>query len=193
MSGNSPQVFYYAMGVLLVLSSLLATRLPLGKALRMGLAWVGIFAGFFILFAFRGEFQNFGQRLKAEALGTPATEGGELRIPMAEDGHFWVEASVNGKSARFLIDSGASVTTISSDLARAAGVPTNGRRTLVETANGAAQIVQGSADRLEVGSISRHDFPIDISERDQVNVLGMNFLSSLSGWRVEGSYLVLRA
>jgi aspartyl protease family protein len=193
MSGNSPQVFYYAMGVLLVLSSLLATRLPLGKALRMGLAWVGIFAGFFILFAFRGEFQNFGQRLKAEALGTPATEGGELRIPMAEDGHFWVEASVNGKSARFLIDSGASVTTISSDLARTAGVPTNGRRTLVETANGAATIVQGSADRLEAGSISRHDFPIDISERDQVNVLGMNFLSSLSGWRVEGSYLVLRA
>src|SRR4051812_9134399 len=128
MSGNSPQVFYYAMGVLLVLSSLLATRLPLSKALRMGLAWVGIFAGFFILFAFRGEFQNFGQRLKAEALGTPATEGGELRIPMAEDGHFWVEVSVNGKSARFLIDSGASVTTISSDLAGAAGVPTNGRR-----------------------------------------------------------------
>ena len=84
MTGNAPQVVYYAMGVLLVLSSLLATRLPLGKALRMGLAWAGIFAGFFILFAFRGEFQDFGQRLKAEALGTPATEGGELRIgPLA--------------------------------------------------------------------------------------------------------------
>jgi len=54
MSGSSPYILYYAMGTLLVLSSLLATRLPLGKALRMGLAWVGIFAGFFILFAFRG-------------------------------------------------------------------------------------------------------------------------------------------
>ena len=181
MTGNAPQVVYYAMGVLLVLSSLLATRLPLGKALRMGLAWAGIFAGFFILFAFRGEFQDFGQRLKAEALGTPASEGGELRIPMADDGHFWVDASINGRSARFLVDSGASVTTISKEMAESAGVPTDGRRWLVETANGAAPIIQASADKLEVGSISRTDFPIDINERDQTNVLGMNFLRSLSG------------
>ena len=192
MTDNSPQGIYYAMGVLLLLSSLLAMRLPLGKALRMGLAWVGIFAAFFILFAFRGEFQAFGQRLRAEALGSAATEGQELRIPIADDGHFWVDASVNGRSARFLIDSGASVTTISRDMAQTAGVPADGRRWVVETANGAAPIIQASADRLEVGSISRTDFPIDINERDQTNVLGMNFLRSLSGWQVQGNYLVLR-
>src|SRR3954453_11249025 len=99
MTGNSPQVAYYAMGVLLLLSSLLAMRLPLGKALKMGLAWAGIFAGFFILFAFRGEFQAFGQRLRAEALGSPVAQGGEVRIPISEDGHFWAEANVNGHSA----------------------------------------------------------------------------------------------
>src|SRR4029078_9298901 len=134
MTDNAPQMLYYAMGVVLLVSSLLAMRLPLGKALKIGLAWVGIFAAFFILFAFRGEFQHFGQRLKAEALGTPATEGGQLRIPMADAGDFWVEASVNGQSARFLVDSGASVTTISGDLARNAGVPINGPRRLGETA-----------------------------------------------------------
>jgi aspartyl protease family protein len=192
MSGNSPQALYYAMGVLLILSSLLVTRLPLGKALRLGLAWVGIFAGFFILFAFRGEFQNFGQRLRSEALGSSVTNGAELRIPIADDGHFWVDASINGRSARFLIDSGASVTTISRDMAQAAGVPTDGRRWVVETANGAAPIIQASADKLDVGSISRTDFPIDINERDQTNVLGMNFLRSLSGWQVQGNTLVLR-
>jgi len=193
MTGNSPQAIYYAMGVLLLLSSVLATRLPLGKALRMALAWVGIFAAFFVLFAFRGEFQGFGQRLRAEALGSSIAEGRELRIPIADDGHFWVEANLNGHPARFLIDSGASVTTISRETAQSAGVPMNGRRWVVETANGAAPIIQASADRLEVGSISRADFPIDINDGDQTNVLGMNFLSSLSGWRVEGNYLVLRA
>ena len=193
MTGNSPQAIYYAMGVLLLLSSVLATRLPLGKALRMGLAWVAIFAAFFVLFAFRGQFQGFGQRLRAEALGSSIAEGRELRIPIADDGHFWVEASLNGHPARFLIDSGASVTTISRETAQSAGVPMNGRRWVVETANGAAPIIQASADRLEVGSISRADFPIDINDGDQTNVLGMNFLSSLGGWRVEGNYLVLRA
>jgi aspartyl protease family protein len=192
MTGNSPQVAYYALGVVLLLSSLLAMRLPLGKALKMVLAWAGIFAAFFVLFAFRGEFQQFGQRLRAEALGSPEADGAELRVPIGDDGHFWVEARINGHSARFLIDSGASVTTISRDMAQQAGVPMDGRRWVVETANGAAPIIQASADRLEVGSISRLDFPIDINERDQTNVLGMNFLSSLASWRVERNYLILR-
>jgi aspartyl protease family protein len=192
MTDRLPNVIYYAMGLILVLSSLLAMRLPLGKAFKMALAWVGIFAGFFVLFAFRGEFQGFGQRLRAEALGSPVAEGGEVRIPIADDGHFWVQASVNGRSARFLIDSGASVTTVSRDTAQSSGVPMDGRRSVVETANGAAPIIQASADRLEVGSIARTNFPVDVNERDETNVLGMNFLSSLNGWRVEGNYLILR-
>src|SRR3954453_12871159 len=175
MTGNSPQVAYYALGVILLLSSLLAMRLPLGKALKMILAWAGIFAAFFVLFAFRGEFQQFGQRLRAEALGSPEADGQEMRIPIGDDGHFWIEASINGHSERFLIDSGASVTTISRDMAQEAGVPTDGRRWVVETANGAAPIIQASADRLQVGTISRTDFPIDKNERDQTNVLGMHF------------------
>ena len=193
MTGNSPQVVYYALGVVLLLSSLLAMRLPIGKALKMVVAWCGIFAAFFVLFAFRGEFQHFGQRIKAEALGTPDVEGEEMRIPMGEDGHFWVQGSINGNSTRFLIDSGASVTTVSRDTAQSAGVPLDGRRWVVETANGAVPIIQSTADRLQVGSVSRSDFPIDINERDQTNVLGMNFLSSLSSWRVEGSYLIMRS
>jgi|SRR5438270_9121853 len=192
MIDRSPVVAYYAIGVVLLLSSLIAMRLPLGKALKMALAWVGIFAAVFVLFAFRGEFQTFGHRLKAETLGSAVAEGQELRIPMGEDGHFWVDATVNGHSARFLIDSGASVTTISRDMAQSASVPLDGRRSVVETANGPAPIVQSSADRLGVGSISRSDFPVDVNERDETNVLGMNFLSSLSGWRVEGNYLILR-
>jgi aspartyl protease family protein len=193
MTGHSPQVAYYALGVILLLSSLLAMRLSLGKALKMVLAWAGIFAAFFVLFAFRGEFQQFGQRLRAEALGSPVVDGQELRVPIGSDGHFWVEASINGHSARFLIDSGASVTTISREMARDARVPTDGRRWIVETANGAASIIQASADRLEVGTISRPDFPVDINERDETNVLGMNFLSSLSSWRVERNYLIMRS
>jgi aspartyl protease family protein len=192
MTDRSPYVIYYVMGVILVLSSLLAMRLPLGKAFKLALAWVGIFAGFFVLFAFRDEFQGFGQRLRAEALGSPVAEGGDVRIPIADDGHFWVQASVNGRSARFLIDSGASVTTVSRDTAQSSGVPMDGRRSVVETANGAAPIIQASADRLEVSTIARTDFPIDINESDETNVLGMNFLSSLNGWRVEGNYLILR-
>jgi aspartyl protease family protein len=102
-----------------------------------------------------------------------------------------VNAEVNGHPLRFMVDSGASVTTISVDSAKAAKVPIGTERTVVNTANGRTQAIRGSADRLEVGTITRTDFPIDINEHDDTNLLGMNFLSSLHGWRVEGNYLVL--
>lgn len=192
MSGRAPDAIYYAIVIVFVLSSLAAMKLPLGKALKIALVWIAIFAGFFVIFAFRGDFRSIGHRLKAEATGSAMRDGAEVRIPIAEDGHFWVEASVNGRPARFLVDSGASTTTISSGLARAAGVPSTGRRLIVETANGPAPATQAYADTFDVASITRKDFPIDINDRDETNVLGMNFLSSLDSWRVEGNYLVLK-
>ena len=63
---------------------------------------------------------------------------------------------------------------------------------VVSTANGSARVTQSSADRFEVASIVRSDFPIDVNEQDDLNLLGMNFLRSLSSWRVEGNYLVLQ-
>lgn len=192
MSGRGPEVIYYAMVIVLVLTSLIARRLPLGKTVKMALAWIAIFAGFFLVFAFRSDFLAVGQRIKAEAIGSPIDAGNEVRIPISEDGHYWVEAKINGRPSRFLIDSGASVTTVSRQLAQSAGVDDSGQHVVVDTANGPAPVVLAYADRLDVQSISRPNFPIDINDRDETNVLGMNFLSSLDGWRVEGNYLVLR-
>jgi aspartyl protease family protein len=192
MSGNAPNALYYVMVIVLVASSLVSMRLPLGKAMKMIAAWVAIFGIAFVLFALRGEFAGFAERVRAEATGSPILEGGEVRIPVADDGHFWVDASVNGHRARFLIDSGASVTTLSDKLAREAGIRTDGSIVYVDTANGRSPVRQAYANKLEVGTIQRTDLPVDVNDRDQSNVLGMNFLSSLRGWRVEGPDLVLR-
>jgi aspartyl protease family protein len=190
--GQGPNLLYLLMLLLLVGSSLVAMRIPMGKALRMALAWIAIFALGFLLFAFRGEFAGIGSRLRAEATGATIEDGKELRIPIADDGHFYVDASVNGRPVRFMVDSGASVTTISVADARTAGIALDGRRAVVSTANGPATVTQSYAGRLEIGSISRTDFPVDIIQQDGMNLLGMNFLSTLRGWRVEGTYLVLQ-
>lgn len=191
--GNGAFALYYVVIIVAVASSVVAMRQPVGKMLKMALAWVAIIGVGFVIFSFRSDFSSIGQRLKAEALGTSIGQGDTLRIPVAEDGHFWVEARINGHALRFIIDSGASITTISRDAAVAAGVPSDGRRTVVNTANGPASAIQAYADRLEVGPIERTDFPIDINEHDDTNLLGMNFLASLKSWRVEGNYLVLES
>ena len=188
---NGPFALYYLVIVIAVASSLFAMRLPLGKALKMVLAWVAIFGVAFVAFSFRSEFTAVGQRLKAELVGSSITDGRTVRIPLAEDGHFWVEAKVNGHALRFMVDSGASVTTVSKASAQAANMPIGTETTVINTANGTTTAIKGSAAEFALGSIERTDFPVDINPHDDINLLGMNFLSSLRSWRVEGNYLVL--
>ena len=192
MSNNGPSIVFYIVAIVFVASSLIGMRQPIGKTLKMVLVWIAIFGVAFILFSFRSEFASVGQRLRAEATGDPIVQGKVVRIPISDDGHFWVNAKLNDKSVRFMVDSGATVTTVSRGTAEAAGMDIGGRTAVVSTANGSVRVTQGMADRLVVGSIERTEFPIDVNEQDDMNLLGMNFLRSLRGWRVEGNYLVLQ-
>jgi aspartyl protease family protein len=183
---------YILMAMMLVLGSLMARREPGMKLVKMALGWIVIFAAGFILFTFRDNFGWVAQRLKAEAVGTPVTQGRETRIPMAIDGHFWVNARLNGKDVKFLVDSGATMTTVDRETALAAGVEISPRRDqFVRTGNGIIRVSSGRAAELEVGGIERTDVGLQIADSDDLNVLGMNFLSSLTRWGVEGRWLVL--
>jgi aspartyl protease family protein len=183
---------YILMAVMLVLGSLMARREPAAKMITMMLAWVAIFAGGFILFTFRDDFGWVAQRLKAEAIGTPVLQGRETRIPMAIDGHFWVEGKINGENVKFLVDSGATMTTIDRETALKAGVSVSPQRDqFVRTGNGIIRVSSGRAGELKVGGIVRRDIGLQVADNDNLNVLGMNFLSSLSRWGVEGRWLVL--
>jgi aspartyl protease family protein len=183
---------YLLMAIMLVLGTLMTRREPAAKLITMALTWVAIFAAGFILFTFRDNLGWVAQRLRAEAVGTPVQQGQETRIPMAIDGHFWVDAKLNGHDVKFLVDSGATTTTIDRNTANAAGVDVSARRDLyVRTGNGVVKVASGRADDLDVGGIKRKDVALEIADNDDLNVLGMNYLSSLSRWGVEGRWLVL--
>jgi aspartyl protease family protein len=191
--GDDAATFLYALVLLaLVGSAFFARRIPIGQAAKMALAWIAIFGVVIIGFSLRDDFRALGRRL----VGSDVTiaPGGEMRIRKAEDGHFWVEARINGKEVRFLVDSGATVTTVAGDTAKDVGLePYGAVPVLVETANGMARAWRSRAQSLRVGEIDRGDFPVHIAEaRRGVDLLGMNFLSTLSSWRVEGEWLVLQ-
>ena len=183
---------YLLMAIMLVLGTLMTRREPAAKLITMALTWIAIFAAGFVLFTFRDDMGWVAERLRAEAVGTPVQQGQETRIPMAIDGHFWVDAKLNGHDVKFLVDSGATTTTIDRATAKAAGVAISARRDLyVRTGNGVVRVAGGRADELTVGGIQRQDVALEIADNDDLNVLGMNYLSSLSRWGVEGRWLVL--
>jgi aspartyl protease family protein len=111
---------------------------------------------------------------------------------MALDGHFWVNAKLNGRDVKFLVDSGATMTTIDRGTAQKAGVQISARQDeFVRTGNGIIRVSSGRADSITIGGIERRDVGLQIADHDDLNVLGMNYLSSLTRWGVEGRWLVL--
>lgn len=121
--------------------------------------------------------------------------GGETVVPMSSDGHFWVDAMVNGSEVRFLIDTGATMTGISQDAARAAGIEPdpNEMPLQLNTANGTITATVGRAGELSFGSITAKGLAVAVPREldDDTNVIGMNLLSQLESWRVEGDQLIL--
>jgi len=193
--GDQALAFIYLLGCLvLVFSGFAVRRAPIGQTLKMVLAWVLIFAGVFAIIALKDDFSALGRRIAAAAWGggVQETQGGELRIAMADDGHFWVTVQVNGQDVRFLVDSGATVTTIGRETAERVGIAPGGRSARVETANGTVTVDRGRAETLKLGPIERSNVAVQIARGETINVVGMNVLSTLSRWGVENRTLVLR-
>ena len=199
MTANGDQAlnFIYLIGVLiLVVSALLVRRIPIGQGLKMFAGWVLIFLAAFVAFTLKDDFIALGHRVMAEVHGEGEVVrvGKEMRIRKSLDGHFWIDARLNGARVHFLVDSGATVTSISAETARRANIdPEDGFPVLVDTANGTVTARRARAERLVIGTIERRNMAVEVSDSfGDMNVLGMNFLSSLSGWSVQGQWLVLK-
>jgi aspartyl protease family protein len=184
---------YLLMAAMIVLSALISRRTRGSQLVVMGLAWVAIFAGGFIVFTFRDDLGYLAERLRTEATGAPLQQGDEIRIPMAIDGHFWVDGKVNDEPVRFLVDSGATMTTIGRETAQRAGLKLEHEpRQLVRTGNGIIRVTAAKARDVSVGPIERDNLTVHVADDEDFAVLGMNYLSTLERWSVEGRWLILQ-
>jgi aspartyl protease family protein len=194
--GDGPSLAWGIVALIIVGSSLVARRLPLGQTLKMALAWVAIFAGLFVIFSFRPEIKTVWQRVKADLSGTAnqSIQGGKITLVRDDDGHFNILGSVNGKPIRFLVDSGATQTSISSDAAQEISIEVDrsGFPVFVSTANGTAKAFRAQINVLKLDTIEIKDMKILVSDTlGDTNLLGMDFLNALRSWRVEGNKMIL--
>ena len=183
----------YAVGAALIV--MLLQRIPvIGRIIRFAIS-LGLFAFLIFILLQQAPYQPELSRLTAKlGLDDQQVSGRELRVKMAPDGHFWVIATINGVTARMLIDSGATVTAISQQTAHEASVETGSgiAPVMLRTANGVAPAKTGSIEELRVGNIVARNLRIVTAPGlGGLDVLGMNFLSRLDSWRVEGQTLIL--
>ena len=194
MSDNGSLIYNVILLVALV-AAFFTYRVSLKDSLKMIAAWVGIFAFFLIVFSFRSEFLTVWERVKTELVGrsNQTIVGQELVLQKSIDGHFFVNAQVNGKDVEFMVDSGATTTSLSASTAEAIGLSVDrGYPVVVSTANGNAKAWRASIDTLKMGNLTTKDHPVLVLDGMlNGNLLGMNFLSDLKSWRVEGDKMIL--
>lgn len=103
---------------------------------------------------------------------------GALVIPRHADGHFRVAGAVNGEPVIFLVDTGASLVSVSDALARRAGLA-GGEPATFHTANGirAGRIVRAEVVAVRGASVSGLRVGTGYTGRsDDEALLGQNFL-----------------
>ncbi|MDX3911256.1 MAG: TIGR02281 family clan AA aspartic protease [Sphingobium sp.] len=183
----------YAAGVALVL--FLLFKIPfVGRVIRALFSFALLAFCIFVLFQ-QAPFDPTLSRLTARlGLDDQNVQGDEIRIRMSPDGHFWARAAINGVERRMLVDSGATITALSEPTARLASVDRSSGLlpVIMRTANGTVPAQTGTVDRFVLGSIEASNLKVVISPAlGPIDILGMNFLSQLASWRVEGRTLVL--
>ena len=183
-----------AMGLGL-LGSLVIRHAPrLGRVLRM--ASTLCLMGILLLVVLQVSRMDPRFEMAVPELGLPkqVVEGAETRVPMSRDGHFWLTANVNGEPANFLVDTGATITAVSPRTADAAGLSprSGGLPVMMQTANGAIAAQMTSIDELRFGNVAAYGLDAIIAPGlGDTNVMGMNLLSRLASWRVEGRTMIL--
>ncbi|KQM65886.1 hypothetical protein ASE75_06575 [Sphingomonas sp. Leaf17] len=190
MEMRGAEILLYGLIILLPLSSLIARRPKPGALARMALAWLGIFAIGLLIASQRTWIAEAAHNL----FGEQQVAGGETRIRMADDGHFYGDVMVNGTSRRMLIDSGATTTALSIETAKAAGIDVDESpfATVIETANGPVTAQVATAKSIVIGSVTATDLGVVVSPAfGSTDVIGMNLLSRLKSWHVEDQVLVL--
>lgn len=181
-------------GVLALL--LLAGRVPILRRLVQLAVWGVLIWLLATALGERGRFDPAFGRLTAWLdRDAQRVTGDEVRVRLGRDGHFWVRATIDGVPRRLLVDSGATVTALSARTAAAAGLEVT--RPLVpvvlRTANGTVAAETAEVGELRFGPIVARGLQVVVSPAfGDTDVLGMNFLSLLKGWRVEDGVLVLQ-
>ncbi|MFP1633347.1 TIGR02281 family clan AA aspartic protease [Zhengella sp. ZM62] len=163
--------------------------------------WLAIALALVAGYQYRFELQDVASRVTGGLVpGSPialgAGDGHAIMVMRADSGHFEVDAQVNGKPLRFLVDTGATSTVLTESDAARVGIDIGALSYTIpiQTANGRAEAARARIDTMEIGSIERRSLPVLVARDSRLgqSLLGMNYLNTLGGIDIRRDRLILR-
>lgn len=201
-SDDLGRLLYLGILGLVLAAGILGSRRRLGETARSLALWALIVLALVAGYQYRYELQDIASRITAGLVPaspisiTDADGGVTVMLEKLPNGHFEVDALVNGGSVRMMIDTGATTTVLTLRDAKRAGIDTSALsfQVPVSTANGRAMAARIVLDEIGIGAITRARVPALVASETMLDqsLLGMNFLGTLSGYDIRGDRLIMR-
>ncbi len=194
LSKTDDKMHLLYLAILLSICGLSARKLPLNQTMRYASIWLCLILAIIFAYSFKDDLLN--SRIAGELMPNRAriNSDGNIIIRASEDGHFHIEAKVNGVAVNFMIDTGASDVVLTKHDASRIGINTNelNYSRTYKTANGATGGAAIKLNRLQIGDFMLDDFPASVNQGElDSSLLGMSALRKLGGFKIEGEQMVI--
>jgi aspartyl protease family protein len=163
-------------------------RTRLGVALRTAMAWGMIFLG---VMAGYGLWTD----IKTDIAPRQMVAGGQIEVPRAQDGHYYLTLEINAEPIRFMADTGASNMVLSDADAARLGIDPASLAYMGEasTANGVVRTANVTLPVVELGPYRDEDFRAYVTEGDMdISLLGMDYLGQYRIEIADGTMILRR-
>jgi aspartyl protease family protein len=120
--------------------------------------------------------------------------GGEISVPRAEDGHYYLTLDINGTPIPFMVDTGATGMVLTLEDAGRLGIARDSLMFLGEarTANGTVRTASVTLPVVELGPFRTENFRAFVNEGEMDgSLLGMDYLGQFH-LEFRGGQMVLR-
>ena len=159
----------------------------LGFALRTAMAWGLIFVGVMAGYGLWNDLR------RAEVPRQMMAEGGEVVLPRAPDGHYYLTLTINGTDLEFMVDTGATSVVLSRDDARKLGIDPETLAYLGEanTANGTVRTARVTLTDVRLGQVVDDRLSAEVNDGQMDgSLLGMTYLGRFR-IEIDGDRMVL--
>jgi aspartyl protease family protein len=163
------------------------TRDGLNKTLQYAAVWGMIFVG-------GAAAVGLWQDISRPDAQSSISNTGQVVVPRARDGHYYLTIGVNGADLRFVVDTGATDMVLTQSDATRAGLDPDQLSYLgrANTANGEVRTAFVRLDAVQLGDVIDHDVPAVVNggEMEQ-SLLGMGYLQRWGRLEIANNELIL--
>ncbi|PVA12030.1 TIGR02281 family clan AA aspartic protease [Pelagivirga sediminicola] len=182
-------IYLVVLGCAVMMWFFAANRNSMGRTLQQAAVWGLIFIG---VIAAVGLWDDI--RRTVAPMQSVSSSDGRIELPRAADGHYYLQASVNGAPVRFVVDTGASDIVLSRADAIAVGLHPDGLNFtgFANTANGVVRTAPVRLDSFDVDGLRDSGLRAVVNEGElDDSLLGMRYLQRFSTMQIADGKLVL--